>query len=145
MSTYDSYCNLKRLSSCNNQPQIGENIEEYETKKYKHNYCGIERTYRNVLFFACVGELRGVEFIIAREIFSKIELDELKKYCPCINCYKKEINTPNLFKIYFNSGKYCLKNDIKIDPLIQEARKLKIQELTSHNKTLLENDSNNIN
>lgn len=135
-----SYNNLRRFHSIYDQIQLDENPEEfmtyfdyyeeydnkeYETEPYKQNYCGIERTYTNVLLIARVGQLNGVEYIIAKEKFSKIELAELKNFCPCFNCYKQEICVPDIFKIYFKSNAHCLKNGIKAEPLIQEARKLK--------------------
>jgi hypothetical protein len=138
-----SYNNLKIFNSAHDHIRLAENQveeyfsyfdyyeeydnKEYEIKKYKKNYCGIERTYINALVFVHVGQLAGVEYIIAKEQFCKIELDELKNFCPCINCHKKEIHVPNLFKMGFKSGAWCLKNGIKNAPLIQEARKLKEQ------------------
>jgi len=103
--------------------------KEYETEKYKKKYGDVERTYKNYLLKVSVGIFKNVEYIVAKEVYDQNEIEELKKYCPCIDCYKKEIILDNdindIFRKYFNCDNFCLNKGKKCLPIIQEARKLK--------------------
>jgi hypothetical protein len=91
--------------------EIYDENKTYEKNNYYANYKGEEKKYRNVLYLVNIVynskldenedtyKKRNItKFIVAKEVYNREELIELKKYCKCYNC--KELEKYNKLTIF---------------------------------------------
>jgi len=126
--------NLNNLFECFDFYEEFNNNKEYNFDIYKYDYGNSIRKYKNVIYNLAIEKegviLYNVEYVVAREIFDLEEIKKLQIFCPCDNCLK--INSNPIYKESFENyciKKYCIKqytNKFLITPLVQEARKIKI-------------------